>query len=105
MENNSWHQKGEHPPAGTKCEYARSEKFFFECKILGSNGGQVAFTCPDEPNRIFVNSFNDCGFRPIKSDREKAIEEMALLMGKSENTYWASAEALYDAGYRKVEDK
>lgn len=44
-------------------------------------------------------------YRPIKSEREKAIEEMASLMGRSENTYWSSAEALYDAGYRKVEGK
>jgi hypothetical protein len=105
MENNSWHQKGEHPPVGTKCEYARSVNNFYECKILGSNGSQVAFTCPDEPNRIFVNSFNDCGFRPIKSDREKSIEEIIKLIDAVNVTNEQIAESLYDAGYRKVEDK
>jgi len=104
---NLWHQKGEHPPVGTKCEYARSTNNFYECKILGSNGSQVAFTCPDEPNRIFVNSFNDCGFRPIKSDREKAIEAAAKIMfdasGGCINDI--SLGALYDAGFRFTEGK
>lgn len=102
--SNEWFEKGELPPVGEKCEF-RMGNFWKPCEIKGE-----AF---DYGQRLVLVQIGDAAktigntelLRPIKSEREKAIDDMASIMGRGSNTYWASAEALYDAGYRKLEDK
>lgn len=39
-------------------------------------------------------------FRPVQTEREKAIDEIASMIGRG--TFFEDAERIYDAGYRKV---
>lgn len=72
--------------------------YWHECVILPKN--KIAVFDLDS---IMVLS-DDFDFRPIKTERELAIEEMAKVMSKGTvSTYMSVAEKLYDAGYRKNE--
>ncbi len=71
--NNDWYEKGELPPVGQKCEF-RTGNFWKPCEIKGE-----AF---DYGQRIVLVQIGDAAktignteaLRPLKSDREKAIE-------------------------------
>lgn len=39
-------------------------------------------------------------FRPVQTEREKAIDEIASMIGRG--TFFEDAERIYDAGYRKL---
>lgn len=42
-------------------------------------------------------------FRPVQTEREKAIDEIASMIGRG--TFFEDAERIYDAGYRKYSAK
>lgn len=42
-------------------------------------------------------------FRPVQTEREKAIDEIASMIGRG--TFFEDAERIYDAGYRKLSAK
>lgn len=94
--DNSWHEKGELPPAGTECViFPRCDKARITymgngvaCYVDLSNG--MEYSCA-------TSSFE---FRPIKSEREKFVENACKV--KIEIGGASLFEAMYDAGCRFV---
>lgn len=82
------------PPVGTECEYSLNDGCtWFRCKIeyvVGTQG--VVMSC-DVFEGIQYASFNDhdLKFRPLRTERDKAIEQIAIYVNNT------AAENLYDA--------
>ncbi|WP_273767332.1 hypothetical protein [Aeromonas hydrophila] len=100
-----WFERGELPPVGIRCEaYIDQPPQWIEAEIVAHRDGFAIGWC----NSVMKGCHGDKAseFRPIRTERDNAIEEM-----KSHCPYhgnWVSvvriyAEALYDAGYRKQE--
>ena len=99
--DNSWHERGELPPVGTICEMLDDRAMWHECKIIAHEDG-ACIGWMTSHNAPFY-SYNRNEFRPVRTEREKAIDEMADLIAKSVfGSAKCQAEKLYDAGYRKV---
>lgn len=84
------------PSAGCECEYQYkvhgSEWCSFECVAIDGN---AAFGWSNNtPTALQLNTHN---FRPLRTEAERAIDEMVRLSGVS----IGAAKILYDAGYRK----
>lgn len=84
------------PPIGVECEYQYkvhgSEWCSFECVAVDGN---AAFGWSNNtPTALQLNTHN---FRPLRTEAERAIDEMVRLSGVS----IGAAKILYDAGYRK----
>ncbi|QHC08942.1 hypothetical protein GRF56_16825 [Aeromonas veronii] len=120
--NNHWFERGELPPVGTECEFCGGTGdaddpwhpdlmdgdrvtviAHFECGICTL----AAFTFKSRnPNiaTVLVEQANYGCFRPIRTERDKAIDEMKQHCphhGSWDTVGRIYAEALYDAGYRK----
>lgn len=109
MSNNwCWNGEGVRPLSAQKCivEPHNSEWGFDdcrqrECKIICYYNDFVwlDLMC----NGIPVATRTDkVTFRPIKSDRDKAIEDMSRIFYQRDLVVDESFGALYDAGYRKI---
>lgn len=108
----TWNGEGI-PPVGIDCEYMkRGGAEWFYCTVIAHHdGGAVVAVHEDD---LSYSYWNDSGhFRPIRTpeqiaaeDREKAVEEMHDLVGDIEKipTWTDALRALYDAGYRKVDN-
>lgn len=118
-----WHKNGELPPVGEVCIFdpnGRTEYFDEEAiKAIGKevsiishvkfkNGvGSVAVFMCDTYGVAVVRSANEACFRPVRTEREKAIDEMVCEFidhhgdPKGGERYLGIAAKLYDAGYRK----
>ncbi|WP_421220308.1 hypothetical protein [Aeromonas enteropelogenes] len=117
-----WFERGELPPVGTECEFCGGAGdaddpwhpdlmdgdrvtviAHFECGICTL----AAFTFKSRnPNiaTVLVEQANYGCFRPIRTERDKAIDEMKQHCphhGSWDAVGRIYAEALYDAGYRK----
>ena len=85
------------PPIGCECEiYNRGEWFAVKLKFIGDkwivaevleNGHEDCYELVQDSSR----------FRPLRTEAERAIDEMVRLSGVS----IGAAKILYDAGYRK----
>jgi len=93
------------PPANTECEYYRkssNEWIASTVKYIGKKVIVIQYKTGCE----FSRRKTEVKFRPIKSDREKAIEEMGKYLQLQEvDCYKTWCAALYDAGYRKQESE
>lgn len=118
--SNEWFEKGELPPVGLivrvhipscSCEYVEA-MHGKDAKILmhriSSTGHPVAVFCiidDDGFNSYHALTSND-NFRPIKSDREKAIEAARDVLRLDEIPWADRFGRLYDAGLLRLrEDK
>ena len=115
-----WDGKGL-PPVGTVCEYRIGTGTWFKCEIKyilkGIDGDIQEFVifCPHLGFDQYVHTGDfttACTFRPIRTpeqvaaeERENGIKAMAKILGVVACDDFVAATALYDAGYRKVEDK
>lgn len=119
-----WHKNGELPPVGEVCIFdpnGRTEFFDEEAinaigkevsiishvKFNGAAGSVAAFMCDTGGVAIVRTANQDC-FRPLRTERDKAIDEIvgvARDIGYSSNNSIAIigdvASAMYDLGYRK----
>jgi hypothetical protein len=103
---NPWFEASELPPVGTECEYLCDEFGNYKaCKILAIHGYTAAFCIDGFGNTIFTGTKSTHKFRPIKTDKEKAIEAADAAI----HEYSAGAEirtellgALYDAGLLRL---
>lgn len=125
QQDNSWYERGELPPVGCECEFIRKE----ECDLIRgvASGDAVEILAHYSPclddvivavfsykvnnreqrGRLVEQAVSMC-FRPLRTEREKAIDEMVsgYQSAKGDKPVHprvrAFAEYLYDAGYRKV---
>jgi hypothetical protein len=85
---------------GTECEF-KLATFWKPCTVKGegfSHGRKVVFIQIGDDVKIVADA---AAFRSLKSEREKAIEEMAkIFYSRDYNGYDESFGALYDAGLR-----
>lgn len=106
------------PPVGTVCEYCHPGDDFDKCFIEAYVKDKVVFTCPDykeDPQAVFITEANSITFRPILTPeqiaadaRNAGVRELVKVLSPYVGaclTITQSAEALYDAGYRKQEAK
>ena len=101
-----WNGHG-NPLNGTECEVSSYEaNTFLQCKVLfiGSEHCVLQY-----PNREEAYHLKHVKFRPLKSERELAIEDIvnyikvpaSVFVGGSDRRI---AENIFDAGYRKIKD-
>lgn len=87
------------PPVGVEFEYGTHRT---KAKCLGI-GHHMIFASVGDPDdedgnfEEFMISIQDSEFRPLRTEAERAIDEMVQLSGVSTG----AAKILYDAGYRK----
>ena len=102
-QDNSWHERGELPPVGVPVELWVGGTFAYNCAFISKHGNNYVMWNLDR-DRANSADYMHSQFRPLHSEREKAIDEMADLIAKSVfGSAKCQAEKLYDAGYRKVE--
>ena len=107
--DNSWCERGEFPPVGCECEFCNSDDEWADwlhSVFVGfdSTGNGVVSVFGDDKGVLWISN-NSADFRPLCTEREKAIDDMKSLCaypGSWCSTFKAFAESLYDAGYRKV---
>ena len=106
-QDNSWHERGELPPVGCECEY-KPVNDWVKCKVLFA--GDSLYVLGVQEFEICVRVL-DVDFRPIRAEREKAIDEIAASIGANfrfegydlhARITRSLSEVIYDAGYRKV---
>lgn len=90
------------PPVGCECEYSlNSGRTWFKCKIdyiLGTQGLIMLADVFEGGQWVSFHEYDDkLKFRPLRTEAERAIDEMVRLSGVSTG----AAKILYDAGYRK----
>lgn len=91
------------PPVGTICEYRFSNVNYnvdFSEGTVIAYGKREVFMSHRSSGNEFIRPINDIEFRPVQTEREKAIDEIASMIGRG--TFFEDAERIYDAGYRKV---
>lgn len=100
VEGGDWHKSGELPPVGEVCEaYIDYPPQWVETEIVAHKDGFAIGWC----NSVMKGCHGDKAheFRPLRTEREKAIDEMVDCLGSR----WANCEAiaahLYENGYRK----
>lgn len=94
------------PPVGCECEYTLSGNTWWPCKVdmyVGTQG--VVMSCDVFEGIQYVNrnEYTKLQFRPLHSEadnkRDAAIKQIIEDIGLAQDNV---AEAIYDAGYRKV---
>jgi len=98
-----WHKNGELPPVGEVCEWLECKKTGWQEVIVAGYYMNAAWIVPKGKEPITV--FNPTGFRPRRTEREKAIDEMVEVLKSAiqdtKTVHKICASALYNAGYRK----
>lgn len=97
--DSSWFERGEKPPVGCECEVFDGrdwlQSFIVGCSLSGDIVVQTGSGYYEA---------SDAKFRPLRTKREKAIEDMKSICkykGSWDSTFKAFAEDLIDAGYHK----
>lgn len=103
------------PPVGAVVEYAlNGSDSWFKCEIISHD--RLVIQCPHLENECcdglqVIRDEKNIRFRPIRSDRDKAIDDLVSVMvdhyadPKGAEKYIRLASKLYDAGYRKQADQ
>ena len=103
-QDNSWHERGELPPVGAICEMIDDENTWLECEIVSHKNGFCIGWISSRNAPFYTDDKSE--FRPLRTEREKAIDAIAELIAKSVyGSAKCQAEKLYDAGYRKEKAK
>jgi len=97
------------PPVGTVCEYTRElsaaesqrDRTWYWCKVVAHElGGAVIRTKAGHYHNRSVPEFS---FRPIKTERERAIDEMHEAYFEGARGHMGGIAGIYEAGFRKVQ--
>ena len=99
--DNSWHERGEFPPVGCEC-YIRhscwnSEKYEKVTVAAITNEYVIVKYVTLEQHYML----NDISFRPLRTEREKAIDAVCMAIGDVGEDGLLLIERLYDAGLLK----
>lgn len=103
--SNNWDGKGL-PPAGTTVEYTAID--YDHAKPAIENGKWYRGTIIAYyegwvwTSDNGIRSVSNTAFRPIKSDRDKAVEDIIKYLRITNQSDYEIAEKIYDAGYRKT---
>ena len=108
-QDKSWHERGEFPPTGCACEVLYRGEWVAITVIGIDSDGYCVF---EMPKHMYDGAPYDgiahwASFRPLRTEREKAIEEMAGIIcagGYFTNHDGAAktiAARIYDAGFHK----
>ena len=101
----SWHEHGELPPVGVPVELWFGGAYAYDCEFIGKRGNTYILWNLDA-DRPDAGEDIMCQFHLLRTEREKAIDEIAELIAKSVyGSAKCQAEKLYDAGYRKEQAK
>lgn len=100
-----WFERGELPPVGEVCEVMHLDRWVC-CEVIAhfeqSWGMVAAYTVGiNGGNAKLLEQCNPEDFRPLRTEREVAIEEMCNVAGLGGLVFGLVAGELYDAGYRK----
>ena len=97
-----WFERGELPPVGTVCLYVVSDRLSAEVEITAHAKLGLCFVQVGQSGESYVSKTAELHrFRPIRTEREVAIEEMCNVAGLDGLVFGLVAGELYDAGYRK----
>ena len=97
-----WFERGELPPVGTVCLYVVSDRLSAEVEITAHAKLGLCFVQVWQSGESYVSKTAELHrFRPIRTEREVAIEEMCNVAGLDGLVFGLVAGELYDAGYRK----
>ena len=100
--DDSWFTYCKLPPCGIPVELWVGGTFAYNCEFIAMRGNTYVVWNLDADKPDCADSLNS-EFRPVRTEREKAIDEMNDLIAKSVfGSAKCQAEKLYDAGYRKV---
>ena len=100
--DNSWYEYGELPPVGVPVELWWGGSFAYNCEFITRRGHHYVMwnLDADIPD---TSDYMNSEFRPLRTERDKAIDEMANLIASSVfGSAKCQAEKLYDAGCRMV---
>ena len=101
--DDSWFTYCKLPPCGIPVELWFGGSFAYNCEFIAMRGNTYVVWNLDADKPDCADSLNS-QLRPVRTEREKVIDEMADLIAKSVfGSAKCQAEKLYDAGYRKVE--
>ncbi len=114
QQDNSWFERGELPPVGEVVTLNSINPNNYWAHHVGAKLTIVSHDKDTRGTGIAVyrivdrDGFNEYhglaahAFRPIRTERELAIEEMVIIMAETKRAnYQITAASLYDAGYRK----
>jgi hypothetical protein len=98
-----WFLKKELPPIGTVCEYQWSKGNWYKAEIVMHDNGYAVFRTPEASIAKHQSSCVTADFRPLRTAREWAIQEMSRVFHNASNGAIDDAAfgALYDHGYLK----
>lgn len=101
-QDNSWYERGELPPVGCVCMCTNSTE---PVEVLRHRVNNTGTPVAAVMNTKTFHLFWTYTFSPIKTEREKAIDEMRTISGVGAD-FWSLtlrpfAELLYDEGWRK----
>ena len=101
VEGGDWHKSGELPPVGEVCEaYIDYPPQWVETEIVAHKDDFAIGWCKSVMKGCHGDKAHE--FRPLRTEREKAIDEMVSLV-EPLATYKEFAGAIYDAGmYKEV---
>ena len=99
-----WHKNAELPPVGEVCEaeYNTTPSVWESVRVVGFDDGECVFRWISGGNAGLIGEYSHPkDFRPLRTERDKAIDEMVDCL----SSRWANCEAiaahLYENGYRK----
>ena len=75
--DSSWHERGELPPVGVPVELWFGGSFAYICEFIGMRGHNYVLWNLDDDKPDCADSMNS-QFRPLRTELEKAIEEMEI---------------------------
>jgi hypothetical protein len=105
--DNAWHERGELPPVGLPVELWVCGTFAYNCEFISKRGNNYVLWNLDS-DKADSADYMHSQFRPLRTERERAIDEMSLLAvgcekyAITQNAAKAVCELLYDSGCRMV---
>lgn len=102
-QDNSWYDRGELPPVGCECEvFVSDESKWMNFEVIAIRDGYVLGWCHE--GLCGFQSSEKSEFRPLRTDREKAIDAAMNEIKVEDGFIYSSRsiiEKLYDAGMLK----
>ena len=101
-QNNSWYERGDLPPVGCECS-AMCDGNWVKVEVLRHRVNNSGMNVAAVMNCASFNVFWATDFRPLRTEREKAVDELIVLVGDIEKypTWRDAIVGIIDAGYRK----